>query len=181
MTSMPQETNQTLEIPVNLNGVLRVKVPAHLNAEEFRALALQQFTQMLNSQVDMGESGEATFNFEADIWSTDGQANVADLLFDVQHDLNLNVTGAAVALRPKKGEFGANRYFSRLAAYVTEDDVYITARNPQNDLERVLVSVRMDSAVPTVHVMKPTDDDLGSPEIAPLFSIPFPGLSCMLN
>jgi hypothetical protein len=95
--------------------------------------------------------------------------------------LNLNVTGAAVALRPKKGEFGANRYFSRLAAYVTADDVYITARNPQNDLERVLVSVRMDSAVPTVHVMSPATDDLVSPQIAPLFSVPYPGMSSMLN
>jgi hypothetical protein len=181
MTIQTTDTTQTLEIPVSINGVLRVTVPPHLNAEEFRALALQRFSQMLETQVGMGESGEPTFGFAGDVWSTEGQSQVADLLFDVQHDLHLNVTGASVALRPKAGEFGANRYRSRLAAYVTEHDVYITGRNPQNDVERVLVSVRMDSAVPTVHVMNPADDDYVSTELAPLFSVPFPGMSSMLN
>jgi hypothetical protein len=181
MNADNSETSQTLEIPVNINGVLRVQVPAHANEEEFRALALQQFTQMLDRQVGMGESGEATFEFAGDAWSTEGQFKDADLMFEVQHDLSLNMSGASVALRPQAGDFGADRYRSRLTAYVTEHDVYITGRNPQNDMERVLVSVRMDSAVPTVHVMNPIDDDLVSSALAPLFSVPFPGMSCMLN
>lgn len=181
MNAENDQTSQTLEIPVNINGVLRVQVPAHANAEEFRALALQQFSQLLDRHVGMGESGEASFNFTGDVWSTEGQTKATDVMFEVQHDLALNVSGATVALRPQNGDFGADRYRSRLTAYVTEHDVYITGRNPQNDMERVIVSVRMDSAVPTVHVMNPADDDLVSTELAPLFSVPFPGMSCMLN
>ncbi|HDS0957069.1 hypothetical protein [Pseudomonas putida] len=173
---------QSISIPVNLNGMLNVTLPSHVDAQEFCARALEQFKRMLEVETAMGESGEATYSFDGDVWSTEGQAQVGDLMFEVQHDLAMNVSGALVALKPRKGEFGANRYRSRICAYVSEHDVYVTGRCTQTDAERVLVSVRMDGSNPTVHVMNPSfAEDMDVEGQVPLVSIPFSGLAIALN
>lgn len=182
MTTPFRDQSQTVSIPVNLNGMLNVTLPPHVNADEFCARALEQFKRLLEAESEMGESGDATFSFDGDVWSTEGQAQVGDLMFEVQHDLSMNVSGALVALKARKGEFGADRYRSRICAYVSEYDVYVTGRCPQTDSERVLVVVRMDDCEPTVHVMNPASEDaLGSEGQAPLVSVPFRGLSFGLN
>lgn len=182
MNAHVKESNQTVSIPVNLNGMLNVNLPAHVDPDEFCARALEQFKRMLASETEMGESGEATFSFDGDVWSTEGQAQVGDLMFEVQHDLSMNVSGALVALRPRKGQFGADRYRSRICAYVAEHDVYVTGRCPQTDAERVMCVVRMDDGEPTVHVMNPSfEDSFELDGQAPMVSVPFRGLSFALN
>lgn len=182
MTDRTAVDDELLEIPINLAGLLKIRVPGHLNPEEFRSRALAQFKKLLGTQYEMGESCEATFAYEGDAWSLCDQVQAADRLFDVQHDLSMNVTGASVALRPRPGEFGENRYRGRIGAYVSEFDVFVTARCPTTDAERVLVNVRMEDGNPTVHVM-----DASSPESAdsagqaPLVSVPFFNLAFALN
>lgn len=173
---------QSVAIPVNLNGTLNVTLPAHLNSEEFAARALEHFKRMIEAETQMGESGDSAFSFEGDVWSTEGQAQVGDLMFEVQHDMSMNVSGALVALKPREGQFGADRYRSRICAYVSMHDVYVTGRCPQTDAERVLVVVRMDDSDPTVHVMNPSFQDASAVEgQAPLVSVPFRGMSFALN
>ncbi|WP_439126042.1 MAG: hypothetical protein ACNJA3_29515 (plasmid) [Pseudomonas rhizophila] len=182
MNTARGEQNQSISLPVNFNGLLNVTIPPHVNAEEFCALALEQFKQLLQAETDMGETGEASFSFEGEVWSTEGQAQMGDLMFEVQHDLSMNVSGALVALKPRKGEFGSDRYRSRICAYVSEHDVYVTGRCPRTDAERVLVVVRMDASDPTVHVMNPSfDEDMNLHGQAPLVSVPFRGMSFALN
>ncbi|MBM5458925.1 hypothetical protein H8F21_15265 [Pseudomonas sp. P66] len=182
MNQTATNQSQSISIPVNLNGMLNVTLPAHVNADEFCARALEQFKRMIELETGMGESGEATFSFDGDVWSTEGQAQVGDLMFEVQHDLAMNVSGALVALKPRQGEFGADRYRSRICAYVSEHDVYVTGRCSQTDAERVLVSIRMDGSDPTVHVMNPSfHEDMDLEGQVPLVSVPFRGMSIALN
>lgn len=182
MNSSLTDPTKSVSIPVNLNGMLNVTLPSHVNAEEFCTRALDQFKRLLEAETKIGESGDVTFSFDGDVWSTEGQAQVGDLMFEVQHDMAMNVSGALVALKPRKGEFGADRYRSRICAYVSEHDVFVTGRCPQTDAERVLVVVRMDDSDPTVHVMNPSfEDAMAADGQAPLVSVPFRGMSFALN
>lgn len=58
---------QSISIPVNLNGMLNVTLPSHVDAQEFCARALEQFKRMLEVETPMGESGEATYSFDGDV------------------------------------------------------------------------------------------------------------------
>ncbi|RRV05454.1 hypothetical protein EGJ28_21180 [Stutzerimonas xanthomarina] len=173
---------QVIEIPVNMNGTLRVNVPTNMSAEQVQGLALERFRRMLNEELLLGEAGEASCQFDGAVWGTEGQAQVGELMFEVQHDMALNVSGAAVALRPRDGEFGANRFRSRVCAYVAEHEVYVTAADPSNGSERVLVTARMEGGDVIVHVMDPSGDDAYMETgMTPIASIPFPGLASALN
>lgn len=173
---------QVIEIPVNMNGTLRVSVPCNMSAEEVQELALERFKRMLNEELLLGEAGEASCQFDGAVWGTEGQAQVGELMFEVQHDMALNVSGAAVALRPRDGEFGAKRYRSRVCAYVAEHEVYLTATEPSTGSERILVSARMEGGDVIVHVMNPSGEDAYSEAgLTPVASIPFAGLAAALN
>lgn len=182
MSQATVAASQVIEIPVNMNGTLRVTVPAHMSQDEFREVALERFKQRLNAEVALGESGVATYAFAGEVWGTEGQAQVGNLMFEVQHDLAQNISGAVVALKPRAGEFGANRYRSRVCAYVSEHEVYVTAADPQSGSERVLVTARMEGSDVMVHVMNPSGEDAFSETgMTPLASIPFLGLASALN
>lgn len=182
MSNSQVAENQVIEIPVNMNGVLRVTLPPHMSEDDFRELAMERFTQSLKNEVLLGESGEATYSFDGEVWGTEGQAQVGNLMFEVQHDLAQNISGAVVALKPRAGGFGANRYRSRVCAYVSEHEVYVTAFDPKVGAERVLTTARMEGDDVVVHVMNPTGEDAhSSGEMTPLASIPFSGLASALN
>lgn len=106
---------QVIEIPVNMNGTLRVSIPSNMCAEQVQELALARFKRMLHEELRLGEVGDAHCQFDGAVWGTEGQAQVGDLMFEVQHDMDLNVSGASVALRPRDGEFGQTVTAARFA------------------------------------------------------------------
>lgn len=182
MKDQSPHNTQVVEVPVKLSGTLRVSIPSHLDAEEFVQLALKQLSERISADTALGETGTVTYEYVADIWSPERQANVGEQMFDMQHDLSQNVSGAVVALKPRKGAFGENRYRSQIGAYVAEHDVYVTARCPRTGYERVIVNVRMNDGEPTVYVMDPSPDELLSEDgEVPLFAAAFPGMSFAIN
>ena len=173
---------QTIEVPVNLNGTVKVRVPSHCHPEEVEKLALEQFKARLNQPVTFGESGYCSYEFRGEAWSTRGQARVGNLEFEVRHDMALNVSGAMVALAPAAGQFGADRLRARLTAYVSREAVYITGRKPGTDLEHVMVMVDIQDGEPTVNVMSPDgDDQFDADGSMPMVSVGFPGMCWNLN
>lgn len=58
MNTVLSEQTQSISLPVNFNGVLNVTLPAHVNVEEFCAMALAQFQQLLQAETSMGETGK---------------------------------------------------------------------------------------------------------------------------
>lgn len=182
MTSSRANSSQTVEVPVSLNGILRVSIPSHMNAEEFLQRALEHFAEKLRTKSQLGETGEAAYSFDGEVWSTEDQAQLGDVLFEVQHDIAAQVSGAVVALKPRAGTFGENRFRSRVGAYVSEHDIYVTARCPQTDAERVLVNIRMTDGDPTVYVMDPATNEYDSVDgELPIFSATFPRMSYGVN
>lgn len=182
MTSTCPNSSHTVEIPVNLNGTLRISIPSHMNADEFLQRALDHFAEKLRTESKLGETGDAAYTFDGEVWSAEGKAQLGDVLFEVQHDIAAQVSGAVVALKPRAGTFGENRFRSRVGAYVSEHDIYITARCPQTDAERVLVNVRMTDGDPTVYVMDPATNEFDSVDgELPIFSATFPRMSYAVN
>lgn len=173
---------QTIEVPVNLNGVVRVRVPSHVHPADAEAMALEQFNARLNQPVPFGETGYCSYEFSGEAWSTKGQARVGNLEFEVRHDLALNVSGAMVALAPGAGQFGSDRLRARLTAYVSREAVYITGRKPGTDSEKVMVLVDIQDGEPTVNVMSPTvEDEFNTEGALPVVSVGFPGMCWSLN
>lgn len=67
---------QTIEVPVNLNGTVKVRVPSHCHPEEVEKLALEQFKARLNQPVTFGESGYCSYEFRGEAWSTRCEAPI---------------------------------------------------------------------------------------------------------
>lgn len=175
-------TNEkVLDIPVNLNGILKVSVGDGISPEDIEALAVAAFTKMLRKDLKLGEGSGSTASFVGESWSTAGQARVGDLQFEVRHDLALQTSGAMVALAPAPGAYGANRYRAKVTAYVSREAVFITARDARTDGEKIMVAVTMESGEPTVSVMDPNAEDEFSATHQPIYSTSFPGMSCSLN
>lgn len=173
---------QTIEVPVNLNGMMRVRVPRSTHPEDAEKLALEQFKSRLSQTTHFGESGYRSYEFTGEAWSTKGQARVGELTFEVRHDLALQVSGAMVAVAPAAGQFGADRLRARLTAYVSREGVYITGRKPGNDSEHVMVMVNVQEGEATVNVMSPSGDDQFQAEgQLPIVSVPFPDMCWSVN
>ncbi len=175
----PTQTDGISEIPINLNGVLKVKNLPATAASIGRIV--EQFERFIAQEVVFGESGDCRFGFSGEVWSTEGEATVGDLRIGVRHDPRLNVSGASVALSPHENEYGANRLRARVTAYVSPDAVYISARDKDVLNERVLCVVNITEGDLTCFVMDPSGKDSLSSEVLPEVSIRFPGMVSMLN
>lgn len=176
------QSDQIVEVPVNISGALTIKVPSNMCAKQVTSIALEKLSRMLEEEIAIGESAQASASFSGRACSPNLQVEECALMFEVQTDMSMNVTGAEVALKPRVGQFGVDRYRAFITSYVTEHEVYITGRGPQSDGERVLVMVRMDQGCPVVHVMDPiAEDAYGITGLAPVHSVPFPALALALN
>ncbi|HHH9441225.1 TPA: hypothetical protein ACP32N_003162 [Pseudomonas aeruginosa] len=173
---------QTIEVPVNLNGMMKVRVPRSCHPEDAEKLALEQFKTRLGKTIQFGESGYSSYTFSGEAWSTKGQARVGDLTFEVRHDIAEHVSGAMVAVAPAAGQFGADRLRARLTAYVSREGVFITGRKPGNDTEHVMVMVDIQEGEATVNVMSPTgDDQFEAAGQLPIVSVGFPNMCWSVN
>lgn len=180
---MSQNTDfEFIDVPVNLNGVMKVRVPRHYDKSQLQELAIDQFNKHIAQEIYLGESRNTSISFNGEAWSDTGLARVGNLEFEVRHDVALNVSGAMVGLAPPAGDFGADRLRARVTAYVSREAVYVTVRHPRNDAEKVLVAVTMSQGEPTVSVMDPdtsVDDDIE--DQVPTVSVAFPGYACSIN
>lgn len=170
-----------IEVPVNLNGVLRVRKPKNLTVAEASAMAVQAFQGQINRPHTFGESGQNGYVFEGNAWSTEGHARIGNLGIEVRHDVVMGVSGAMVALAPAEGAYGADRFRCRVTAYVTRDAAYITARDPRNDCERVMCLVNITDGDVTAHVMEPSGNDNHCDEVEPAVSVRFRNMCSALN
>lgn len=175
----PTQTDVISEIPINLNGVLRVRNMPKSAAEVDRLV--KRFEQFIAQELVYGESGDCRFLFSGEVWSTEGEASVGDLRIGVKHDPRLNISGASVGLAPQQDEYGANRIRARVTAYVTPDAVYISARDRGVLNERVLCLVNISEGDLTCHVMDPSGTDNLSDEVSPAVSVRFPDMISALN
>lgn len=182
MSHSSSQSNQVVEVPVNISGILTIKVPSNMCAKELTSIALQKLNRLLVEEIALGESAQACASFSGRACSPGLLVEECELMFEVQTDMSMNVTGAEVALKPRVGQFGAGRYRASITSYVSEHEVYITGRSPQSNGEQVLVMVRMDEGCPVVHVMDPrAEDAYGISGLAPVHSVPFPALAVALN
>ncbi|MAG65025.1 MAG: hypothetical protein CMK74_04020 [Pseudomonadales bacterium] len=175
----PTQTDVISEIPINLNGLLRVKnMPASAAALN---KIVERFEQFIAQELVFGESGDCRYQFSGDVWSSEGEASVGDLRIGVKHDPKLNISGASVGLAPQRDEYGANRIRARVTAYVTPDAVYISARDRGVLNERVLCLVNISEGDLTCHVMDPCGADSQCDELSPTVSVRFPDMISALN
>lgn len=175
----PTKTDVISEIPINLNGVLRVKnMPASAAALD---RIVERFEQFIAKELVYGESGDCRFMFSGDVWSSEGEASIGDLRIGVKHDPELNISGASVGIAPQSDEYGANRIRARVIAYVTPDAVYISAMDRGALNERVLCVVNIAEGDLTCHVMDPSGSDGLCEEVSPAVSVRFPDMITTLN
>lgn len=153
---MPNQSElEVIQVPVNLNGSLSVRVPKNMHRVEVERLAIERFSARISNPFHIGENAESHARFEGEAWGEVGNAKVGNLEFEVRHDSKTGVSGAMVALAPAPGSFGASSLRARVTAYVSTNAVFVTARSPQNDDERVMVAIQIVEGELTAFLMDP--------------------------
>jgi hypothetical protein len=152
---------QEVEVAVNLNGKMKLRLPRSMHRDEVEKLAIERLNARLAQPFHVGESMDTRAQFEGEAWGDRGTARVGNLEFEVRHDARSGVSGAMVGLAPQPGSFGADTLRAHVTAYVSRDSVFITARRSQYDDEKVLVAVQILDGELTAMLMDPVsaDDD----------------------
>ena len=153
---MPNQSEfEIVQVPVNLNGSLSVRVPKNMHRAEVERLAIERFNAKIAQPFHVGETVETFARFEGEAWGEIGNAKVGNLEFEVRHDSKTGVSGAMVGLSPAPGTFGATSLRSRVTAYVSRHAVFFTARSPQTDEENMLVAIQIVEGELTACLMDP--------------------------
>lgn len=163
MTQLPETEFQEVQVPVNLSGVMTLRLPTSMHRGEVEGIAIERFNNRLAQPFFLGESVDISAKFDGEVWEDAGSTNEANHQFEVHHNQRTGVSGAMVALAPAKGSFGADRLRARVSAYVSRETVFITARKPHTDEEKVMVAVQIIDGELTAFLVDPSDPDQVGP------------------
>lgn len=159
MSQFPETEFQEVQVPVNLSGVMTLRLPTSMHRDEVERIAIDRFNSRIAQPFHLGESVDTSAKFEGEVWGESGTAKVGNLQFEVHHNQRTGVSGAMVALAPAKGTYGADRLRARVSAYVSRETVFITARKPHSDDEQVMVAVQIVDGELTAFLVNPEATD----------------------
>lgn len=145
---------ETIEVPINLNGSLHVRVPRDMDARKVNEIATQLLNDIL-SQIVAGHparQGVTLESVDGECWVNEGQVLVGELAFEVDHDTARGTSCATVDLVPEEQAFGAHQYHARVTTVTEKNQVAITATNPRTGIEEPLVVVNIDHGDVVVHL-----------------------------
>lgn len=171
---------QEISVPVNINGVIKVRVPCSAHPGEMERIAIERLNARISQPFHIGEVMDSRAQFEGEVWSDHGNARVGNLEFEVRHDAHSGVSGAMVGLAPQAGAYGATSIRARITAYVSRESVFITARKPQTDDEQMLAAVQIVDGEVTAFLMDPAGEEEGSIQTADIY-VRYPDLIHQVN
>lgn len=171
---------QEVEVAVNLNGTIKLRLPANMNPAEAQKIAIERFQQRLHQPFHTGESLDSRAQFHGEVWGDSGNAKVGDLGFEVRHDQRTGVSGAMVGLAPAAGTFGADTLRARVTAYVSRESVFITCREPRSNEEKMIIAAQILNGELTGMLMNPTADQDDDGMTSDLY-FTYPGMTSRIN
>lgn len=177
-------TNSTqyeeVDVPVNLNGLIKVRVPSNMHRADVERLAIERFNARLSQPFHAGENADTRVHFEGEAWGDSGMAKVGSLEFEVRHDAKSGVSGAMVGMAPQAGTFGADSLRANITAYVSREVVFVTARNPHTDEEKIIAAVQIAEGDVTAFLMDPNKAGDLDVQTSDLY-VRFPGYCARMN
>lgn len=172
-------TDEVSDVPINLNGVLRVRCARGTPRDEVHGQAIRLLNRLLAEAIRTrpSEGGVTIRDFDGECWSREGHVLVGDLAFDVDHDPGRGMSCATVDIVPAQQSFGANHLYAKLTTHTERDQVAITAFDPANQVEQPLVAVCVEHGDVVLHIFNRGADKKVS--TTPSATVRLPGLTMM--